>query len=292
MAHTNKRFRIFSVLAKFLPPKFVKHYIFPLIVRRKQKPYNQKKWFESYHTASLKQEFSDRMTIFPTYSLQSARYHYNVVENSIIEYFAFRTFPRKPQVLDIGSGAGHWIDFYLQVFQAENVVGIEISQPCVDALQQKYSEANNVCIIEADISSADFKLTQKFDCINAVGVMFHIVDDDLWKQAVRNLSNHLKEDGFIIVGGQFGYITQNVQFHFTDDFSTWEEVREKDRQAEATKASEVLVNKRIRSLRFWRHCAWQAGLQIKSVQRTRQWQAIMTPENNVLILALEAKKQP
>lgn len=164
------------------------------------------------------------------------------------------------------------------MFRASSVVGVEISKPCIDMLNIKYKEVENVCITDTDISSPNLSMSQKFDIINAIGVMFHLVDDTLWKQAVQNFANHLTDRGIIVIGGQFGLVTRNVQFHNTDEFSTMDECKK-------AKSDKILVDKRIRSLRFWKQCTEEAGLRIDHVQRTRQWKGIRTPENNILILS-------
>jgi hypothetical protein len=266
-----------GIATKFFTPKFLRHYVGPLLIRRKQVPYNPKEYFESWHKSASDQGFSDRITISPTESPLAARYHYNAVENSILEYFESKQPPAKPHVLDIGSGAGHWIDFYLDVFEAQRIVGIEIATSSVEFLREKYADSRDVVVLENDVSRPQFKLDQKFDIINAIGVMFHIVQDKLWEQAVRNLAAHLDDDGVIIVGGQFGWTTRNVQFHVTDRFSAWEDARD-------GVSEEILVNKRIRSLAYWRECAGRAGLRVDAVLRTRQRKGIATPENNILVL--------
>ena len=149
------------------------------------------------------------------------RYHYNAVENLIMAHFA-RTGRRTiGSVLDIGSGAGHWIDFYLTAFAAPRVVGAELSAVAAGQLAERYSGDGRVEIVEADVSAAQVGIEGQFDVINAIGVMFHIVDDDLWTRAVRNLAGLLAPGGVIVVSGQFGFTTQNVQFHNT---GSWEGV--------------------------------------------------------------------
>jgi SAM-dependent methyltransferase len=273
------------ILGKLLPRKFVRHYLRPLAVslfrpNRKFALYDAKRYFESWHKST--EEFSDGATIDPKYDPRFARYHYNAVENSIIEYFACRQFPPNASVLDVGCGAGHWVDFYLEVFGASEVTGIEISRLSTAALQQKYGGMNNVCILEADISSPDFFLDKQFDIINAIGVMFHIVDDNAWQLAVKNLATHLKKDGVMIIGGQFGLIAQNPYYTYTDKFSSWEE-------AKNTRSDTALIIKRIRSLRMWKACAKKAGLRVEGLIKTKQGKGINTPENNILILGAPAK---
>lgn len=273
--------RIQNVLVSLGLLKFAKHYIWPFLKGSKQALYNPQVFFESRYKDMVPREFSDRITIRPDHNPLHARYHYNSVENAILESLIRHEAPiDKPEVLDIGSGTGHWISFYLDVFDASKVMGIEISGSCVVALQSKFTQNQNVSIRAADVSAADFDASQRFDIINAIGVIFHIVEDSLWEQAMKNLARHLKDNGVIIVGGQFGSITRNVQFHDVDDYN---DVLSGVNSHEEEKRP-LLVNKRIRSLRRWRKCAKAAGLRIRCLRKTKQFRGIITPENNILVL--------
>jgi hypothetical protein len=108
--------------------------------------------------------------------------------------------------------------------------------------------------------------------------MFHIVDDEAWQRALVNMRRLLNKTGLIVVGGQFGLITQNVQFHPTDRIDSPENLF-LDRTEK-----EVLINKRTRSLRRWKKAARDAGLVVKRVVRTDNHNEILTPENNILVL--------
>jgi SAM-dependent methyltransferase len=263
-------------MRKVLGPKFVKHYVKPRRVQGAQVPYDAKRFFESWHQASP-EALSDADTIASARSSLATRFHYNAVESSIIECLAARALPSPLRVLDVGSGAGHWIDFYLEVFGAEEVVGLEISEPAVRALERRYASTPAVTVVEADVADPGFALGREFDVVNAIGVMFHIVEDERWEHAVAALGRHLTPGGALVVGGQFGLVTRNVQFHRTDEFSSWEEFR-------AASSETALVNKRIRSLRRWRRCARRAGLRVECLRRTRQSARLESPENNVLVL--------
>jgi SAM-dependent methyltransferase len=263
-------------LRRLLGPKFVKHYVRPRQIKGPRQNYQAKQFFESWHRASTG-GLSDSETISATSSPLDTRYHYNAVENTLLAYFAGSGRRSAGRVLDVGSGAGHWIDFYLAVLDAGQVVGVEISAVAVDTLSHSYADDPRVRIIEADVSAAAPGIEGEFDVINAIGVMFHIVDDDLWRRAVANLGKLLTRDGVLVIGGQFGHTTQNVQFHSTDQFATWEQFR-------TVQSDVALVNKRIRSLRDWQRCAKAAGLKVVGVQRTRGTPAITTPENHVLVL--------
>ncbi len=263
-------------LRRLLGPKFVKHYVRPRRVKDPRQDYQAKQFFESWHRAGPG-GLSDSETISPTSSTLDTRYHYNAVENTLLAYSAGHGRRTAREVLDVGSGAGHWIDFYLKVLAAEHVVGVEISAVAAEALSSKYDADPRVRILEADIAAVTPGIEGAFDVINAIGVMFHIVEDGLWHRAVRNLGSLLTPDGVLVIGGQFGRTTQNVQFHSTDRFASWEELRE-------ARSDVILVNKRIRSLRDWRRCAKAAGLTVDAVERTRGTPAVTMPENNILVL--------
>ena len=118
----------------------------------------------------------------------------------------------------------------------------------------------------------------RYDIVNAVGVMFHIVDDGAWLQAIRNLSGSLAPGGLIAIGGQFGWLTRDVQFHRNDAFPNWQELHN------APEDRGVLMNKRIRSLCRWRWAARQTGLKVVRVIRTPVVWSLPAPENNILLL--------
>ncbi|MCH8330503.1 MAG: class I SAM-dependent methyltransferase [Bacteroidetes bacterium] len=245
---------------------------------KQKESYDAKKYFESGHRTSLANEFSDGMTVSPDYNPINIRFYYNSVENSMLKYFSSHDKPKNPTVLDIGSGAGHWIDFYSDVFDSDQLVSLEISSYLVEALANKYKMTNKVQFVEGDISSSNFTLGDlQFDIVNAIGIMFHIVDDSAWETAIKNISNLMRKDGLFIISGQFGFITQDVQFHQTDEFNNWDE-------QENSPKTNILVNKRIRSLRYWKKIAARNGLKVESLVKTKQSKIMSTPENNILVL--------
>jgi trans-aconitate methyltransferase len=268
-------------LLRFFPWRFLKAYVYPITVRGTKQPYQAARYFDSYYRAAG--EISDRITIGPAVSAQHSRYHYNCVENSIIRALLRCRVKKQPVVFDLGSGAGHWIDFYRDTFAAPYVCGLDISKVCADSLRRKYLHAGSVSIVEADITDPSFRLDRKFDIVNAIGVVFHIVDDALWLRALANMRDLLSDDSLMIVGGQFGMITQNVQFHAHDEFASLEDMRR------SPGGGQVRINKRIRSLGRWKKAARTVGLRVKVLVRTANVSEIVTPENNVMVLERERR---
>lgn len=274
--------RVHSLLASVLPERFLDHYVMPVLSRRPHAPYDAKRFFDSYYTAIGKDALTDRATISPDASALRSAFHYNSVERSVIASLYDLDVPDRPRVLDVGSGAGHWIDFYLDVFEASIVTSIDISAADVTSLRSFYASVDGVEILEADVSADDFDLGTRFDLVNAIGVLFHIVDDVSFERALANLRRHLSDDGLLVVGGHFGLVTRNVEFHETDEFASFEELH-------STRSPVVLVNKRVRSLRKWRATAERVGLRIVHLERTPRDRRIPTPENNVLVLARDPR---
>lgn len=261
----------------------------------RQVPYDEQRFFESFYSANVRGEPLDRMTIGVITDMES-RFHYNVVENAIIEVLARRR-PPPPQMmveasrmiqrraghrlLDLGSGTGHWIDFFREVFLVAECVGVEITTSMSRHLEEKYADEPSVRIINHDIVDPGFDaelIGGAVDYISAIGVMFHVVDDDRWLKALQNLVPLLKPEGLVFVGGDFGATTRNVQFHQSDQFRTWREFSDRPVQGE------VRVNKRVRSLADWHSAAGASGLRILDLVRTPRNPQLTTPENNLLVL--------
>ena len=225
-----------------------------------------------------------------TVSEPESRFHYNATENSIIRcltkhapignqppaVWRFSQTRRAWRVLDVGSGTGHWVDFYLDVYLAREVTALEFVPQMADFLRAKYAGRPEVTVLQADVAS-DPLPAARFDIVNAIGVMFHIVDDGLWKQAVARLLAVLKPGGLMLIGGDFGTETRNVQFHKTDRFDTWGE-------HDAAQAPVRLVNKRVRSLSDWTRLADELGAEVAEVIRSDAAPDIRTPENDLLVL--------
>ena len=186
------------------------------------------------------------------------------------------------RLLDLGSGTGHWIDFFREVLLVTEVVGVEITERMAEHLRTKYIGDANVKILETDIAAPELSLNAiggPVDYISAIGIMFHIVDDARWLLSLKKLADLLKPEGLMFVGGDFGTETKNVQYNKTDEFASWTEYRE----IEAME-NEVKVNKRVRSLAAWQEAANQAGLSIVDLVRSDVEHVIRTPENDLLVL--------
>lgn len=258
--------------------------------------YNQGKFFNSFYAVDSRGDFDDRSTIGHMVTRACSRFHYNAVENGIIRAIAHREPPpygaavrvwefaqqrKNLKLLDVGSGTGHWIDFFIDAQYVDEAVGVEVAPNITGFLREKYADDERVTIMESDISSAGFcgqHSAGSFDYISAIGVLFHITEDAKWLAGLNNLRSLLAPDGLIIVGGDFGAATKNVQFHRVDEFDDWQA------QKKGGESERVYVNKRVRSLGDWHQAANTAGLKIVDLVRVESDWAIHTPENDLLVL--------
>jgi SAM-dependent methyltransferase len=247
-----------------------------------------KSYFTSFYKSTISGKPQDRHTI-PGVTEAESRFHYNATENAILkalihheplppgaETWHFLQQRKEWRVLDIGSGTGHWIDFYKDVFFAAHVSAVEIVEDMASYLNEKYKSDPAVEVLSADVSDENFS-AGTYDLVNAIGVMFHIVDDEKWRQAMHNLTKATLPGGLLVIGGDFGKQTKNVQFHKDDNFESWQE-------HDAIEKQEQIVNKRLRSLDDWSALANDCGLNVIEVIRAESDSAFSTPENDILLL--------
>jgi SAM-dependent methyltransferase len=105
-------------------------------------------------------------------------------------------------VLDIGSGAGRWIRFFLENFSPKKLVGADYTQGSIDLLNKWFPDGSapqtDLSFRLADITSPTLDFGQQFDLINIANVLFHIPEADLFNNAIANLKKHVKRDGMIV----------------------------------------------------------------------------------------------
>jgi len=233
--------------------------VFNTYIRKRGQNYRDTEWYDNYFYIK---GISDRQTISPKKSLLSAKYHYNSVEMQILKYLYNNKIQLEDMnVLDIGSGSGHWIDFY-KTIGVYKIVGIDVSISSVNYLKEKYSENVNVDIHHGKAYEILNELDEKYNLINAIGVMFHIVDDSEWINTINAIAKVLRKNGLFIVGGHFGLLNGlNVQI-FDDQ-----------------------INKRLRSKKNWINILKKAGFRHIYFYKNYAYLYIndTLPENNILI---------
>lgn len=227
---------------------------------RGDQPYAADTWWD---TDFFTQGLSDRQTIAADKNPLSAAYHYASVELLILRELRNRRADLAgARCCDLGSGSGHWIDFYLSL-GAGSCTGIDISEKSAAFLRGKYAGDARVTIHRGRLLDRLPDTGEPFDLINAIGVMFHLVDDGEWEQTLLEIGRRTRPGGWLVAGGHFGWVDGvNVQF---DEHGR--------------------VNKRLRSARHWRRALAQAGFGDLRLRRNHAHLFIRDslPENNVLM---------
>ncbi len=118
--------------------------------------------------------------------------------------------PHGKHVLDIGVGTGFYIDYWKRR-DVKSATGIDITEKSTSSLKAKYPECE---FIKADISSKQLPLlSRKYDIITAFDVLFHIVDEDKFEQALSNIANLSHQDTQILIMDSFLKENRPPGFH-------------------------------------------------------------------------------
>lgn len=228
-------------------------------VHKSGEPYEPAPWFDKFYETGV----SDRQTIANEKDPVSSRYHYASLELLITRhFFNHRISLSGSSVFDIGSGAGHWLDFYKGI-GAERCSGIDVSEGPVSHLREKYRGDNAVQINRGLFQDYLEASNEKYDIINAIGVIFHVVSDSEWKRGLKAIARSLSAGGHLVVGGHFGLLNNvNVQFD-----------------------AENKVNKRLRSKSSWTKELKNLGFRDWKFYRNNAYLFIddPLPENNILV---------
>ena len=116
---------------------------------------------------------------------------------------------RGQAVLDVGCGTGYFIEHWLRR-QASPLAGVDVAGVSVEKLSVRYPEAKFSC---ADIAAEELDMKETFDYISVFDVLFHIVDDGKFAQAVENLSRLCRPGTKVLVTDQFGSRTTSMVKH-------------------------------------------------------------------------------
>ena len=183
-------------------------------------------------------EIMDKTTI-GSWDQASVDWHYRFVE-TCIEHEGTRRTRSIVSLLDLGSGAGHWINYFAKKYPKTQITGTDISKNAIDHLQNRFLKNENITILQMDLRDEFIFLKGEFDIINGIGLFHHIINDSIWTECLKQCAEHLETDGILFVGSRFDR---------TENFGK-------------------PVYRRFRSLEMWQEAIRAAGLQIKVIYFT------------------------
>jgi 2-polyprenyl-3-methyl-5-hydroxy-6-metoxy-1,4-benzoquinol methylase len=107
-------------------------------------------------------------------------------------------------ILDVGCGTGFYVGLWKNQIGVRHITGTDITNIAIENLKVRFPDAE---FYRADVSSdADIAFllrTKEFDVISAFDVLFHIVDDNRYEKAIKNIHSMLKPNGIFVFSDNF-----------------------------------------------------------------------------------------
>jgi SAM-dependent methyltransferase len=129
------------------------------------------------------------------------RWVYRVRTELLDELFEQNGWPLEGRaILDVGCGTGYFIDHWLRR-KARPIVGIDVTEVSVQTLAQRFPEARFQL---ADLGEPNLAVDGQYEYISVFDVLYHIVDDRRFEQAVANLSRLSHAGSKVIITDLFG----------------------------------------------------------------------------------------
>jgi 2-polyprenyl-3-methyl-5-hydroxy-6-metoxy-1,4-benzoquinol methylase len=150
---------------------------------------------KNYWNNITKNELSIRTVGNLRFSLHWNKYEYKL-RQKMIEKITKHVDLINKSVLDVGCGSGFWINYFSKF--TNDITGIDISSNIIKRHKEKFSD--RFVFKQVDITRDDLLkvLKKKFYFINIIDVLFHIVNDNDYKKAINNISQIIKDDGFVL----------------------------------------------------------------------------------------------
>jgi SAM-dependent methyltransferase len=114
------------------------------------------------------------------------------------------------KILEIGCGTGFFTG-YCWKQNVDSYTGVDITEISVNNLAEKYPDFT---FIQADIGDPAIRLNQQFGLILAADVLYHIVDDEQFSIAIKNISELLRTDCYFIASDLFTTFTVDAGRHW------------------------------------------------------------------------------
>jgi SAM-dependent methyltransferase len=149
---------------------------------------------ERYWSDRLEQEFSLEGVGYLGLGEPYNRWMYAVRRRVFREVVTGRVDLPNASVLDVGSGTGFYVDLWREL-GARQVTGSDLTAVAIEQLGERFPDA---CFQVLDLTKPLKSNSGPFEAISAMDVLFHIVDDEGYAQAIQNLAGMLAPRGVLI----------------------------------------------------------------------------------------------
>jgi SAM-dependent methyltransferase len=108
----------------------------------------------------------------------------------------------RARVLDIGAGTGFYVQLWRQL-GVPRVTGVDLTAKAVEELRRRFPGDE---FLQLDIGAPPPRpssLVPPFDVVTAMDVLFHIVDDEAWARAFRNIGELVRPGGWFLWSDNF-----------------------------------------------------------------------------------------
>ena len=192
-------------------------------------------------------------------------------------------------MLDVGSGTGFYVGLWRELGVAD-ITGSDLTGVAVERLRYLFPE---VRFEQLDISGDRPELGGPYDAISAMDVLFHIVDDEGYARAFRNLATLLTPGGRLVFTENLLHAeTQRAEYQTSRSLDEVEGLlRDAGLEVELRRPMFVLMNTPVDSDSAFLRRTWTAVNLL--VQRGPRWGSLADPSSiqSTLLLAAGLPKE-
>lgn len=185
-------------------------------------------------------------------------------------------------ILDVGSGTGLYLDWWRDA-GATRVTGSDLTPAAVAKLQAHFVDLR---IEQFDVTAGPGPFTPgSFDVISCMDVLFHITDDDLYRQALETIATLLRPGGRFVFTENFLHRPSDRTEHQVNRSLEWIEsvLADQGLPLQRRVPNLVLMNAQVDAPRPWRKL-WGGFLRAATLTAPTGWVAgaVLYPIERVL----------